>query len=201
MTMASRTFSEIATPALLLVGGALASANWYVAPDRAFAWATALAFLVVMACAWALSSPPAMEDEHAGPRIQDSIRSGVTLTSLMLVVPLGLRLASAMGILVDPDVPRRGTMAMMGLFFVFLGNAMPKTLTPLSQLRCSPARVQAFQRFNGWTWTLAGLLYALAWLTLPMTIAKPASAATLLGAILIVMGRGAQQFWPRRREV
>ena len=78
-------------------------------------------------------------------------------------------------------------MAILGLFIAFTGNTLPKTLTPLSRLRCDPSRMQAVQRIAGWTWMLAGIGYAFVWLVAPIEVAKPASTALVVAALLIVL--------------
>jgi hypothetical protein len=101
-------------------------------------------------------------------------RALVFLTTIFACMVLA-RLAIRWSVFGDVDTSRRTSMALIGVLFVFFGNAMPKQLTPLSQLSCSGARIQAFQRFSGWTWVLTGLTYAAIWLLAPMTMAKPLS--------------------------
>jgi hypothetical protein len=98
-----------------------------------------------------------------------------------------VRLGTAVGAWGETDLARRGTMVIFGLFFALTGNAMPKTLTPLAALQCNPAKVQAFQRFAGWTWVLTGLVFAMVWLVMPVGVARPASVGLLVVAMVAIV--------------
>jgi hypothetical protein len=96
------------------------------------------------------------------------------------------RLAVQWSVFGDVETSRRTSMALIGILFVFFGNAMPKQLTALSQLNCSGARIQAFQRFSGWTWVLTGLAYSAIWLAAPMSMAKPLSMLVMAFGITAI---------------
>ena len=85
----------------------------------------------------------------------------------------------------DADLPRRAMMAVIGAFLVSTGNAIPKTLTPMSALRDAD-RVQAFQRFAGWTWVLTGLALAMSWLVLPVNLAESMTFLLVPGGVLLI---------------
>ena len=87
------------------------------------------------------------------------------------------------------DLARRLIQIVMGLFVVATANALPKTLTPLMQLRCDPAAEQAMRRFAGWTLTLGGVGYALTWMIAPIAIAPVLAKSLLGGAVLLVVAR------------
>lgn len=127
-----------------------------------------------------------------------SIKQGLVFAGLMLACTLLPKFATALGAIADADVSRRVTMAILGIFFVFMGNAFPKMLTPLSQLTCDPAKVQAFQRFTGWTWVLTGFPFAFVWLVLPLDVAKPLSMLILFSGMLLVALRVVQLRRPRQ---
>ena len=127
-----------------------------------------------------------------------SITQGLVFAGLMLACTLLPKFATALGAIADADVSRRVTMAILGIFFVLMGNAFPKMLTPLSQLTCDPAKVQAFQRFTGWTWVLTGFPFAFVWLVLPLDVAKPLSMLILLSGMLLVALRVVQLRRPRQ---
>jgi hypothetical protein len=164
---------------MVWVSGVLAAANWYLRPERSAAWAVSMLLLWCMALALRFASGAA-----AGP-----IRDGVLLAGGVMTASLALKLAVGLGLLAEPDAARRATMALFGLYLVFTGNAFPKTLTPLSRLRCDAARVQAFQRFAGWAWVLTGLAFSLAWLLLPIAIADRVSMWVLMSGILPIAAR------------
>jgi hypothetical protein len=63
-------------------------------------------------------------------------------------------------------------MAVVGLFLMTTGNAIPKTLMPLSASACNPATLQRLQRRAGWTFALAGAGLTIGWLALPEPVAN-----------------------------
>ena len=89
----------------------------------------------------------------------------------------------------DPDLPMRVTMVLLGLYYVVSGNALPRRFTARAAQRPNAARIQARQRFAGWTYVLAGLAFAVAWVVLPTNVAEPLSVAFLLGGALTVFVR------------
>jgi hypothetical protein len=188
MTMRARPISDYVAPLLLVVSTALAAGNWYVQPARAAFWASTLLLIACMMLAF-LVIPRLQQDETARNRAGHSIRSAVVFAGLILAITLGVKLAGAMGAIENADFSRRATMVIMGAFFMFTGNAIPKTLTPLSALQCNAARVQAFQRFAGWMWVLTGLAFALVWVLLPLDLAKPVSTILLVTGILTIVSQ------------
>jgi hypothetical protein len=117
------------------------------------------------------------------------MRNGIAFAALILAVSFGVKLARAAGMVDDPDLAQRLTMVILGGYFIFTGNAMPKTLTPLSAMQCDGARAQAVHRFMGWTWVLTGLAFAAVWLVLPPDIAEPVSVALIVGGVLTVVAQ------------
>lgn len=186
--MTSRTISYYLAAAVLVLSIALAAGNWYLQPERAMAWGTAVLVLGGMSLAL-LFVPRRSNDEDARRHAADAIRSAIVLAGLMMAFSLAAKLATTLGAFDGPDFSRRATMVILAAFFVFTGNALPKTLTPLSALQCSGAKTQAFQRFAGRTWVLTGLAFAIAWLVLPLDLAKPVSIVLLMGGMLVVMAQ------------
>lgn len=184
MTMTAKPISHYLAPALLVLSTLLVAANWVVQPARAWAWAVTLAFHGCMVLA--LFFAHRRSGNEAQRRAGDSIRHAIVFAGLMLAIPLSATLAVRLGVIHDTDLSKRLTMVLVGAFFVFTGNAMPKTLTPLSALQCDGARVQAFQRFAGWTWVLTGLGFAIAYLVLPLDLAKPISLVLLMTGMLLI---------------
>jgi hypothetical protein len=183
--MTGKSAVDHAAPALLVLSSMLAAGNWYLQPERPGAWASTVFLIGCMALP--LLIVPRHGNEAARRRAGDSIRRGIVFAGLILVIVLSMKLATAMGVIEDADLSRRATMAILGAFFVVTGNAMPKTLTPLSALQCDAARVQAFQRFAGWTWVLTGLAFAIVWLALPVDLAKPVSLVLLTSGMLTIV--------------
>ena len=119
---------------------------------------------------------------------------------LMLGASWGLKQLVAAGVIDDPMFPQRVSMAIMGAMVAFMGNAVPKTLTPMASTRCDPAKVQELQRFAGYTWVITGLIFSLAWLILPKAAAQPLSVMVLLFGTVAVAVRiaGRKRFTPAR---
>lgn len=197
MTQTPSPTLRVAAPLLLATAAALAAAEWYFDPAKASNVVVALATMTGIALVlWLL--PRSMERAAAASGWNtsrrngvDSIRGAVVFASLILIAGLGPDVAVGLG-LVDPGIGgefgRRGAMVLTGLFLMLTGNAMPKTLTPLSSACCGgdAAKTQAFQRFFGWTWVLMGLGFTIVWLTLPVEIARPVSMTLVVLAILLV---------------
>ena len=117
-----------------------------------------------------------------------TIRNALILAGLILAVSLSLALA------VRADWIESGTMermkgVMAGLVVVVFSNLAPKTLEPLSGSGCNAARKQSLQRFSGWTLVLAGLGYSLAWLVLPMSLARTVAMVVLASGVALVVAR------------
>lgn len=196
--MVARSATYYAAPALLMLSMMLTAGNWYLQPDRAWAWA--LTMLLIGCMSAPLLFVPRDKYDAARHDAGGSIRSGIAFMGLTLVIVLGVKLATAVGVVEDAELARRATMVMVGALFAVTGNRMPKTLTPLAALQCDAARVQAFQRFTGWTWVLTGLALALVWLLLPLDLAKPVSFVLLVSGMLTTMAQIVALRSSRRRE-
>lgn len=81
----------------------------------------------------------------------------------------------------SPEWAQRLTGVLLGFIVVFYANVIPKSLTQLARLRCSPQAEQAARRFAGWSLVLGGLAYMLAMLLAPL-----ASMHLIGGALLAV---------------
>lgn len=203
MTTTTGPIAYRLAPALLVCTMALAAWNWYLVPERAASWLAALLFLAVIAVVLGVASRVAFRaaaNERPRRLGADQIGTAIVLTTLLLAFSLGVQLATTLGVVEDPDLAKRGTMVFIGLYFVLMGNSLPKRLTPLSLLQCDGAREQAFLRFSGWAWVLAGLGYAACWLVLPLDVAKPASIAVIGCGMLAVLTQMVRMRWTRRRE-
>jgi hypothetical protein len=175
---------------LPLIAIGLALANWSARPAAALAWAAVIVIAVVMVAVqrfWRRASSGSSADA-ALTRSADSVASAVVFGALMLIIPLALSLAHAYGVVDDPNSGvQRTTMIMIGAYLAVTGNAMPRMLPPTSSLPYGGARVQAFQRFAGWTWTLCGLGLAMAGLALPIDAMPPISMALVATAMTVTI--------------
>jgi hypothetical protein len=195
--MAGGTIADRTAWAFLALGAALTAGNAYARPERTWVWA--LAALLIGGMALALLVVGRRERGGARSEAGDSIRRGVVFAGSMLAASLGLKLAGALGVVARAGLAQRATMVTLGLFLASTGNALPKTLTPLSALRCDAARLQAFQRLAGRAWVLTGLAVALAWLVLPVELANPVSTVAIVGGML-PMGLGLMRVLRTRRR-
>jgi uncharacterized membrane protein len=185
MTTARTSVSSYLAPFLLALGAGLAAGNWYLEPERFRSWTAALLLLAVLALVlWVglRRVSAAAAPRHAA----DSIRGGIVFAALIMAVSLSVKLTQSLTPVGDSDLSQRLTMVILGAFFMVTGNAMPKMLTPLSVMQCDGAKAQAFQRFAGRTFVLAGLAFAAAWLVLSSDIAKPVSVTLIVAAGLAV---------------
>lgn len=196
--MQHKTGSNVFAASLLAAATALAGVDWYLQPQRAVAWGAALAFVGVMALA--LLGASRLSGTAPASRAAESLRSGVAFGSLILVCSLGAKLLAALGAMGSEEISHRVSMAILGVLVAFGGNGLPKMLTPLAELRCDPARVQALQRRAGWTFVLSGLAFSVAWLVLPIAAAEPVSLCLLLGGTLLVAAQVARLRFARQRE-
>jgi hypothetical protein len=183
--MTNKSISNYLAPALVLLAVTLVAANWYLQPQRTTSWATAA---IVIACMASVLFLVSRRTPNSAPSdAANSIRRGVVFGGLVLVISLGLKLATTLGVINHDDFSKRAVMAIMGVFLMSIGNAMPKSLVPLSAaLRCDTARTQAFRRFAGWTWVLTGLVFATVWLVLPLRWANLMTFIVLPSGILII---------------
>lgn len=120
-------------------------------------------------------------------RTGDSIRTGLVYAGLILAVSLAAKYATTRGAVHGADLPLRLVMAIAGAFLISTGNMIPKTLTPLSAMRCDATKIQSFRRLAGWTWVLAGLALAIGWLVLPVALAEQMTFLLLPAGILIIV--------------
>jgi len=188
--MSAKPISNYLAAGLLFLAAAIVATGWYLEPKRIVFWTVAMLLIACMAIILFLISRHSTDDANG-------LRRGIVFAGLLFVIPLGLKLATTFSPAAHSGVSQRAMMIILGAFLVATGNILPKTLTPLSVLRCDPARAQAFQRFAGWTWVLAGLAVAIAWLLLPLHIADSATFVVLPGAILIIAMQLARLRWSR----
>lgn len=170
---------------LLVLCAALAAGIWYLQPQRAMVGAAAALVLLCVMLAL-LFVPGRLKNGAARGHAENSVRNGVVLAALMLLVALSVKFALAIvGATGETDLALRATMATSGVILALYGNTIPKTLLPLSSRQCDAARVQASLRMLGWTWVLVGLAFAIVWLVSPVWLAWRMTFVLLPGAILL----------------
>lgn len=114
------------------------------------------------------------------------LRVGLVSAGLMLAIPLGAKLATRFGWVKADDFAQRALMVILAGFIAFTGNTIPKRLESLACLYPDPARWQAFYRFAGWTWVLAGIGLGLAWILLRLPAAGTATLILVPAAMSLV---------------
>lgn len=121
---------------------------------------------------------------------------GRPLLGAALILAVSGALAWASPAYVSDELAQRLVAAMLGAVVVVYANAIPKTLTALAQLRCSPEREQAARRFAGWSLVLGGVGYMLAALFAPLAsmhlVGGGVLGVALLAAILRCTGIGSR---------
>ena len=186
--------------ALTAAGIVLVLANWYAKPEAALAWTAPLAMFAVMFAALRLSRRALRRSTGDALRSPDWIPTAVVFAALMMGIPLALTLARSYGVVDDIDLGRRSTGVLIGAFLAMLGNVMPKSLPPLSSMRCDGARQQAFQRLAGWTWVLCGLASAIGWLALSIDSAEIATTVLVVTAMAVTIVQLLRLRRPRKDE-
>ena len=114
------------------------------------------------------------------------LRVGIVSAGLMLAIPLAAKLATRIGWVKADDFAQRALMVILAGFIVFTGNSIPKRLESLACLYPDPARWQAFYRFAGWAWVLAGIALGLAWILLRLPAAGTATLIIVPAAMALV---------------
>jgi len=109
------------------------------------------------------------------------------LAILILAVAAGLRYAQGVGILGGTEA-KRAMQVLIGLSLAAYANNMPKQLGRAGASPLAAARIQAALRIGGWSFTLAGLAYALLWGIAPLGVADPASMSMVIAAMAVTLG-------------
>lgn len=119
---------------------------------------------------------------------------GRPLLGAALILAVSGALAWAAPEHISDELKQRLMAALLGAVVVIYANAIPKSLTALAQLRCSPEREQAARRFAGWSLVLGGINYMLAALFAPLgemhLVGGSLLGVALLAAILRCYGVG-----------
>ncbi len=184
-------------PWITLIVVAVSLALWVLRPDRAFAW---LVSGLALPAGWGLLAlvtgrrkpDPGDGTESSGSAEAHEIRVALTLSGLILLAPLGFKLAAELGWISRAASivgSSRAAGVVTGLMLAALANVIPRKLTPLAKLRRDPAAQEACQRFVGRVFVLAGLSFASVWLLAPIEKANLAAASILVSALALVLLR------------
>jgi len=185
INMDTKRISTYIAPVLLVLSTALTAVNWYLKPGRSVVWIGILLFIAGMSLAFNLASGRA-NGGGAQVQVRDSIARGIVCGGGILAIALAGKLAVRVGLVGQTGLTWRAIMAILGAFLIFTGNGIPKALTPLAAMQCDAAKVQAFQRFGGWTWVLAGFAIIFGWLVLPIPMAQVVTGLVLPTAMILL---------------
>lgn len=114
---------------------------------------------------------------------------GRALLGAVIILGAAAALKWAVPAYLSLEWSQRLTGALLGLVVVIYANAIPKSLTALARLRCSPQAEQAARRFAGWSLVLGGLGYMLAMLCAPLAATHLLGGGVLLVALAAALWR------------
>ena len=100
---------------------------------------------------------------------------------IMLVVASGAVFAQKLGY-IEHDTTTRLTSGAIGLWMVWYGNLMPKTLVPV------PACAGHARRIASWSMVLSGLVYAGVWAFAPIPVAVWAGTGAVFAGFAVTLG-------------
>jgi hypothetical protein len=164
----------------VLIAAACAVALAMLSPDKLL---TALIGGLTLPVLWSLA-----ELLTKGDKVE--IRYAVIVASALVVLALGVKVAQAAAWL-GPDEGRLGARMVGisgGFVMAYFGNRIPKILERFNPA-IDAARRQAFQRYAGWVFVLAGLGSALTWAVLPVESAKLWGTIIIAGGLTLVVAR------------
>jgi hypothetical protein len=189
----TRPLSNLAL-AMMALPAILGAPLLYLRPEGAWAWAVAMFLLPVVwfglrtaGKAFGNTSVRArmMLPERAGDA-RKAMSGAMIFASLMLAVPLGARLAGALGLIEDAwahEIADRAANVFIGGYLVFHGNRLPKILLP--SVWCDAAIMQTLRRRTGWAYVLSGFALAAVWLILPVHLAQLVGMAVVAVGVLL----------------
>jgi hypothetical protein len=111
------------------------------------------------------------------------ILGGLVAAAMMLGAAWALRLMHIPG----EEAKTRAINVILGILVVWIANNTPKQLAPLSAMGCSREREQRLRRMSGMLIFAGGLVYSVAWLAAPMSLAFPLSIAALGGGVVATL--------------
>jgi hypothetical protein len=124
---------------------------------------------------------------------------GIIVAAILLALGLALAYARAKGLLDkgDNSLVSRVFGIVTGLILAYYGNVIPKRSACVDPVSAGAARRQRLLRFSGWTFTLAGLVYAAIWAFAPpgdtLWAMLPIAAALVLVAMRFIRSSDLQR--------
>lgn len=111
----------------------------------------------------------------------------IILASMLLLGSISSTLLKELE-LIDQDMTKRISGVLIGMMLICMGNYMPKKLTQQSgSCGCGTRKSASLQRFMGWIFVLAGILYAIVWIVFDLDQAGVAIMFTFPAAIALIV--------------
>jgi len=126
------------------------------------------------------------------------IAAGVA--AAFLAIAAGLKYAQGLG-LIESETARRATQIVLGLGLAVYANFMPKQLCLARVSPVAEMRSQTALRVGGWSFALAGLIYAALWAFAPLPLADDLSMVVLVGAVVLTLAYAVWAYLACRRPV
>jgi hypothetical protein len=146
-----------------------------------------LAFIIVWNATKYLTKRKCQKSDWLNSKTRHEILFAIILASLLLLGGISTTLAKELEIF-DSDLVKRILGVNIGLMLIVMGNYMPKKLTLGSgSCGCNHTKSSSTQRFVGWTLVLAGLFYAIVWLTVNLEHTSVVILFTFPAAIAVVI--------------
>jgi hypothetical protein len=111
---------------------------------------------------------------------------GIATAGLLIASAAAVKIVERAGML-GGDAAIRAAQVMFGLIVAYTGNQMPKRVGEWRS-QAAEGRIQSALRVGGWSFALAGLGYAAAWMIAPAALAGTVSTAMLAAATALTAG-------------
>lgn len=131
-----------------------------------------------------------MNTKRRSSRLKEILVAGLIVAAAVVLALTGIA---------DEGWSLRIVMAVLGGVLVWKGNSFPKTLRPLSAMRCESTREQSLRRLTGWFFVLVGLAWMVAWLALSESLATTITLVTSIAGGLLMAGHVTWCVTQRRR--
>ena len=172
---------------------AIAIGNWMIDPDAAAKWI----FVMVLFPVVVLSANFSSYKGSCTIQDREKLNRTLSLAGSILVVALSLKMVEITQLLSEQQIDWL-MVYIIGGFFIFFGNNIPKAMIPLNAKHCSPAQYQSLQRFIGWGFVLIGIAYIGIHFILPMETAENFGRIILWTGLAILIIR---TFIARHRSI
>jgi len=149
----TQTLRQLLLPAIVYLFIVIfALLNWQVQPEASSKWILVmLLFPVAVFSTNMLTRRSTCEGNESG-KLNRTLAFAGSLLAFVLI----FKLAETTLFMTEGQAGWIMTI-LVGGFFIFFGNNIPKSIVPLNAKNCSPAQYQALHRFIGWGFVLIGI--------------------------------------------